>query len=104
MEPNFDIIDAGNGRIIKAWKRGVQLVRVYFNSRAEAPFVWSIDRGTTATEYKVREVHLVCCSGFTRVELGTDNKLNPRAWLELYAEVDIVQGFATITAAGDDDV
>ena len=77
------------------------LWRIYFNSRAEAPLVWSIDRGTSASEVKIREIHLVQCSGISHFTPKADNLREPRAWIEGYGRVEIFDAVATIFPAGD---
>lgn len=64
--------------------------RVYYNKTAEYPYVWSIDRGTQATEAHFLDVMIVNCPVCTRVldpayRTGLDAKEVPFAWLEVIA-------------------
>jgi hypothetical protein len=62
------------------------LYRVYFNHRAAAPLVWSVDSGTQDDEEAVAEVVIEPgCRTRTRWTGQPSNDKTPVAWLEVEA-------------------
>lgn len=60
--------------------------RVYYNKRDEFPYVWSVDMGTAESERKFQQVS-IAVSVRGSANLRSDNRTEPRAWLEGEGEV-----------------
>lgn len=58
------------------------MVRLYFNSHAEAPQVWSADEGPGTPECKFAWIVVSRVGGITRYDPAADNVTQPRAWIE----------------------
>jgi hypothetical protein len=66
--------------------------RVYFNSREDAPKVWSVDAGKGSEEHNVEEVYIYTNAATV---FRADEK-EPCAWLEGFGHVAIADGVAVI--------
>jgi hypothetical protein len=73
------------------------LYRVYFNKIEEAPQIWSVDEGTTASEINVRGVDIRITQGaaITYQNLAAEPP-EPKAWIEVEGLLTIANGFALI--------
>lgn len=76
--------------------------RLYFNCRDSAPYVWSVDEGTQATEQIVRDVIANGCPMQTRAlppakAALVDPKVSPIVWLEIRGTLRIDDGIAKFT-------
>lgn len=58
------------------------MIRLYFNSHAEAPLVWSVDEGPGTPEHKFAWVAVCRIQGVTKYNPAADNVSQPRAWIE----------------------
>lgn len=60
-------------------------VRIYFNSHAEAPLIWSLDFGTQETERKLSKITFVQVSGAVEEDpdVPQGDTEHPRVWIEL---------------------
>jgi hypothetical protein len=72
--------------------------RAYYNVAADAPFVWSVDEGTTATERRVRAIVIDGAVAVSRYDLSRDNVANPRAWFEIEGTLEVTAGLAKFSA------
>lgn len=59
------------------------VIRLYFNSRAESPLVWSVDHGPGTPEVKSAEVR-IAADGYTGIDPAADNVSSPGAWIEFH--------------------
>lgn len=62
--------------------RACCMIRLYFNSHADAPLVWSVDEGPGTSEQKFAQVTVACTRGMTHYDPEADNITQPRAWIE----------------------
>jgi hypothetical protein len=53
------------------------------NGFNDGDLIWSVDKGSIATEHKVKDIIFIGVSGQTHVNLQADNKKEPKAWLDL---------------------
>lgn len=67
----------------------MRLYRAYVNCFEEAPFIWQVDTGSADMSARVRDVVFIGVSGITRQNLQADNKIEPKVWLEVEAELAI---------------
>jgi len=74
---------------------------VYWNTHADSPLVWSVDRGETSTEVHVREVYFAGVTIMTHHRPAADNITEPRGWVECYGAVEILHDRATITSISE---
>lgn len=71
--------------------------RCYFNNFKEYPLLWSVDKGSIATEIKVRDWILIGATARTRVNLQADNVNDPKTWVEVEAsELEIMNEIAIL--------
>lgn len=70
--------------------------RIYFNRRADFPFVWSIDEGLGTEERVFKSIHLnfVWAEAVYQMEAGDggpygEDLLRPRAWVQIYGRVKL---------------
>ena len=68
------------------------MLRVYLNRFEDAPLVWSVDRGTKATEQRFKCVVFGKADAVTRVNLDADNVTEPRCWVEVKGDMLAVVG------------
>lgn len=75
------------------------MIRLYFNSWADYPLIWSVDRGTQETEVRVTDVRanaLHTTEVDQKVQPGDRSK--PRVWLQYSnANLTIEDGIAFIS-------
>lgn len=71
-----------------------------FNTRADAPLVWSVYQMGTKREFMVKEVVLVGVNALALYRPEADNISEPRAFIEGYGRVTIDNDMATIWQAG----
>ncbi len=64
--------------------------RVYFNRKAEAPQVWSIDEGTQESEVNVQWIKLIDVSAETKYAPTDKPYDSPAAWFEVRAKYMIL--------------
>jgi hypothetical protein len=59
--------------------------RVYYNRWAEAPLIWSIDKGAQDTEFNVKEIHLHRVNADTMVDpsVPSGDRERPRVWFQV---------------------
>jgi hypothetical protein len=69
---------------------------VYLNRFEDAPLVWSVDRGTKATEQRFSSVILAKVDGVSRLNLDADNVSEPRCWIEVRSDMLAVMGSVAI--------
>lgn len=77
------------------------MYRVYYNRRAEAPFIWSIDAGTLETEIKVKSVqfHKVVAETGENTAIRVNDPDNPKVFFIVrYATLTIKDGHACFFA------
>jgi|HubBroStandDraft_1064217.scaffolds.fasta_scaffold12576_7 hypothetical protein len=68
------------------------MLRVYLNRFEEAPLIWSVDRGTKATEQKFKQVIFAGVNGVTNWDLLANNVDDPRCWIEVFGGELAVDG------------
>lgn len=72
------------------------VIRLYFNAKADAPLLWSVDEGDISTEQKLIIVVLEGVSGYTHENLDAADP-EPRAWIEFEdCEFAVVGGVGTV--------
>lgn len=57
--------------------------RVYFNSRKDAPYVWSYDDGDDAHERICKQVSVYGCACITRFDFTKHSPMEATAWIEV---------------------
>lgn len=69
----------------------IKCYRVYYNSKSDYPFVWSVDEGTSATEINYRGVIIKTFS------ITIFNPYDqPHGWLSVCGELEVADDWAII--------
>lgn len=77
------------------------MLRVYLNRFEEAPLIWSVDRGSKATERKFKQVFFSGAAGKTKCNLNANNVDEPKCWIEVIGEMRVVGDYAIVGKTAD---
>ena len=64
-------------------------VRIYFNSSAEAPLLWSVDNGSIETEIKCSSVRINIMEAQTG-QRDENDPVQPKVWIEYKEDVMVM--------------
>lgn len=89
------------GSVTRVGKTGNEMLRIYLNNFEESPLIWSVDRGSKATEQRFKQIFFSNAAGKTQINLQANNVDEPKCWIQVIGEMRVVGQCAIVGKSAD---